>query len=265
MVKIGGRLLNSNLDAILSDIISLWRSGERVVLVHGGGDLVTEYSRRMGIEPKFVVSPSGIKSRYTSLEELEVYVMVMAGRVNKWIVARINGMGGRAIGITGADGPTLLAERRKRIVIVDERGRRRIVEGGYTGRIVSVNTELLGELLRLNYVVVVAPIAVDEEGTLLNVDGDQTALKLATALKAPRVVVLTDVEGLIVNGRVVEKLSIREAREILPMIGPGMNRKIIEAIEALESGVEEVIISSGLTSNPVRDAIAGRGTRITRL
>lgn len=127
VVKVGGRVLLSNLNSVVSDILGLWRDGWKVVLVHGGGDVVTEYSRRFGVEPRFVMSPEGVRSRYTSLEELEVYIMVMAGKLNKEIVSKIIGLGGRAVGIAGADGPTLVAERRRKIVVVDERGRRRVL------------------------------------------------------------------------------------------------------------------------------------------
>ncbi len=265
VVKVGGRVLSSNLDSVVGDVVDLWRGGWRIVLVHGGGDVVTEYSRRMGVEPRFVVSPEGVRSRYTSLEELEVYVMVMAGKLNKEIVSRIVKLGGRVVGITGADGPTLVAERRKRIIIVDERGRRRVVEGGFTGRIVRVETSLLERLLSENYIIVVAPIAVDGEGTLLNVDGDQVALKIAAALKAGKTILLTDVEGLVVDGVLVRELTVEEARNLLPKIGPGMNRKIIEAMEAIERGAPEVVISTGLQENPVKKALENPGTRIIKV
>lgn len=264
VVKVGGRVLLSNLNSVVSDILGLWRDGWKVVLVHGGGDVVTEYSRRFGVEPRFVMSPEGVRSRYTSLEELEVYIMVMAGKLNKEIVSKIIGLGGRAVGIAGADGPTLVAERRRKIVVVDERGRRRVIEGGYTGRIVKVEVGLLERLLSEGYIAVVAPIAVDNEGTLLNVDGDQATLKIAAAIKASKTILLTDVEGLLVDGSIVRKLTPEEARNILPKIGPGMNRKILEAIEAVEEGASEVIIAMGLTENPVRKALENPGTRIAK-
>jgi acetylglutamate/LysW-gamma-L-alpha-aminoadipate kinase len=137
-----------------------------------------------------------------------------------------------------------------------------VVEGGYTGRIVRVETGLLDRLLEDNYIVVVAPVAVDSDGTLLNVDGDQAALKIATAIKADKVMLLTDVEGLVVDGSIVRELTAQEARSILPKIGPGMNRKIIEAVEAVEGGVREVLIANGLLENPVKKALENPGTRI---
>lgn len=262
VVKAGGRALSKNLDGIVKDVATLAQR-EDVVFVHGGGDEVTELCKRLGIEPKFVVSPEGIRSRYTDENELEVYVMVMAGKINKAIVSRLIALNARAIGISGADGPTLIAERKKRIVVVDERGRKRVIDGGYTGRIVKVNTELISKLISERYIVVVAPIAIDNEGTLLNVDGDQAAYAIASALKAHTLVVLSDVDGVIVDGNVVSRLSPREVDEILNRIGFGMNRKVMLAKKAVEEGVGRVVISSGLVENPVTSAIMGKGTIIS--
>ncbi len=262
VIKVGGRVLSSNLNEVLGDVVDLWRSGWKILMVHGGGDTVTEYSRRLGIEPKFLISPEGIRSRYTTLEELEVYTMVMAGKINKEIVSKIIGLGGRAIGITGADGPILIAERRKKIIIVDERGRRRVIEGGYTGKIIEVNTGLLERLL--DHIIVIAPIAVDREGTLLNVDGDQATLKIASTIKLQKTIILTDTEGLIIEGKPVRKLTVEEAKNILPKIGPGMNRKIVEAIEAIEKGTPQIIISTGLIQKPIKKALENPGTIITK-
>ena len=263
MVKVGGRALEKNIDAIVKDVAEISKR-ERVVFVHGGGDAVTEMCKRLGIEPKFVVSPEGIRSRYTDEKELEVYVMVMAGKINKTIVSKLIAQGANAIGITGADGPTLIAERKKRIIIVDERGRKRVIDGGYTGKIVKAETKLIQMLLDNNFVVVVAPIAIDNEGTLLNVDGDQAAYAIAAALKASNLVILTDVDGVIINNEVVKEIKSSEVEKILKSVGPGMNRKVMLAGKAVEEGVERVIIASGVIENPVTKALSGRGTVFVR-
>ena len=244
---------------MLKDVAKVSKE-EKVVLIHGGGDVVTEYSRRLGIEPRFVTSPSGVRSRYTSKEELEVYVMVMAGKLNKEVVAELTSLGVKAVGLSGADGAVLLAERKKRIIIVDERGRKRVIEGGYTGKVVGVNAELLNELLSMGYVVVVAPLAIDSEGTLLNVDGDQAACAIATALKAKELVMLTDVDGVLIGGEVVKEIRVSEVDELVRKVGFGMNRKLLMVKEALKSGVGKVVISSGLVSEPVTHALSGGGT-----
>lgn len=261
VVKVGGRALTQNMDNIVRDLVNVAKQ-EQVVFIHGGGDEVTEMCKKLGIEPKFVVSPEGIRSRYTDEKELEVYVMVIAGKINKLIVSKIIALNVKAIGISGADGPTLIAERKKRIVIVDERGRKRVIDGGYTGKIVKVETDLITRLLNSGYIIVLSPVAVDLEGALLNVDGDQAAYAIAAALKANSLVLLTDVEGLIVDGVVVKKLKVTDIENLLPKIGFGMNRKVLLAKKAVDEGVGKVIIASGLNQAPISSSLQGLGTLI---
>jgi len=263
VVKAGGRALDKNIDGIIGDLINISKQ-ERVIFVHGGGDAATDMCKRLGIEPKFVVSPEGIRSRYTDERELEVYVMVMAGKINKAIVSKLIALGSKAIGITGADGPTLIAERKKRIVVVDERGRKRVIDGGYTGRIINVDITLIKSLIESGYIVVVAPIAIDSEGTLLNVDGDQTAYAIATALKAQDLVILTDVEGVIIDNKIIKEIRSSEIERIIDKIGTGMNRKVMLAGKAVNEGVNRAIIASGIIQNPILNALSGNGTVVLK-
>ena len=265
VIKAGGRVLERNLEAILEDIAKLTKNHE-IVFVHGGGDLVTKYSKAMGIEPKFVISPSGIRSRYTDEREIEVYTMVMAGLVNKRIVAKLQRRGVKAVGFSGIDGAILLAKRKKHIIIVDERGRKRLVPGGYTGKIVNVNNELMELLLRKGFTLVISPLALGEEGELLNVDGDHAASKIAIALRADILLFLTDVEGVLVNGELVEKIVADKLEELLSKIGAGMNRKVMHAVEAVKSGVRQAIIGLGLGCNPIQKILEGsaKATHIVR-
>lgn len=267
VVKAGGRVLEQNLDAILEDITKLARNHE-IVFVHGGGDIVTKYSKAMGVEPKFVVSPSGIRSRYTDEREIEIYTMVMAGLLNKRIVAKLQRMGVKSVGFSGVDGAILLAKRKKHIIVVDERGRKRLIPGGYTGKIVEVNNELIDLLLKKGFTVVISPLALGEEGELLNVDGDHVASKVAITLKADILIFLTDVEGVFIDGRLVEEIVVGNSRELelLSKIGVGMNRKVMHAIEAVRSGVGQAIIGLGLGSNPIKRILEGsvKATRIVR-
>ncbi|MCY0860325.1 MAG: [LysW]-aminoadipate/[LysW]-glutamate kinase [Sulfolobaceae archaeon] len=262
VVKVGGRVIKAGIDNILADLLSI---NDKIVFVHGGGDIVTEYSKKMGIEPTFVTSPEGIRSRYTTKEELDVYVMVMSW-INKRIVVELNSRGKRAIGLSGADGLLMLASRKKRIMIIDERGKKRIIDGGYTGKITAVNKEVIQELFKSFDVIVVSPIAMDpEERTLLNVDGDQTAFSISVALSADYLILLTDVEGVIFNNTVVPSLKPQEAKELSSKIGPGMNRKLLMAAEAVNNGVKRVVISSGLLEKPVTNALNSKGTIITNI
>ncbi|KSW12782.1 acetylaminoadipate kinase [Pyrodictium occultum] len=258
----------ANMDNIVASVASAARRGHRLVFVHGGGDLVTEYEKRLGIEPRFVTSPQGVRSRYTTREELEVFVMVLGGLLNKRICSRLASLGARPVGLTGVDGLVLQAERRRRIVVLDpETGRKRVVEGGYTGRITSVDTGFLEKLLDNGYTPVVAPIAFDpREATLLNVDGDQAAARIAAALHADALIVLTDVDGLLLDGRLVERLTVSEARRLLEegRVGAGMNRKLYEIARAVEEGVARAVITSASQPDPVQRGLEGRGTVVEK-
>lgn len=263
VVKAGGRVLDKNLENLL-DSLAKHSKDHKIVFVHGGGDIVTEYSRKLGVEPKFVISPSGIRSRYTDERELEIYVMVMAGKINKEIVSGLLKRNVKAIGLSGADGKLLYAKRKERIIIVDERGRKRFIPGGYTGKIVDVNTDLILGLLNSGYLLVIAPIAYGTKGELLNVDGDQAASAIAKHLKPDRLILLSDVEGVVFEGKVIPRIRVNEVNEIFKNIGLGMNRKLLMAAEAVEAGTSKVIISSGLVEDPIGNALSEKGTVIEK-
>lgn len=259
VIKIGGRVIKNNLGKLIKSVASYQG---KLILVHGGGDQVTEYSKKMGIEPKFITSPEGIKSRYTSREELDVYIMVMS-LINKLITSMLISLGKNVIGISGVDGPILIANRKKKVVIVDERGRKRIIDGGYTGKITDVNSSMINNLLSFADILVISPLAIDiSEGVPLNVDGDQAAKAIAISSKAEGLIFFTDVEGVLLNNNVIRHLSPNEAVELASKIGPGMNRKLIMASEVISAGVKKVVISSGLVEDPINNALNGGGTTI---
>ncbi|MEM1984458.1 MAG: [LysW]-aminoadipate/[LysW]-glutamate kinase [Candidatus Korarchaeum sp.] len=253
IVKLGGRTLR-NLSEIVRDLANY-----EFLVVHGGGDEVSEVSRRMGIEPKFVTSPSGVRSRYTDEEELKVYVMVMS-LINRRIVNELLNLGLSALGISGVDGPTLIAERKERIV-VEERGKRFAMPGGYTGRISEVRVELIRYLMDAGYRLVLSPIARGTKGEMLNVDADQAAVRLADALLPEALVILTDVDGVIVNDEVRRRIHPSELSSILNEVGAGMNRKLL-LIKEIADRVR-VIVANGLRDEPVTRALNGEGTSIT--
>jgi len=264
VVKAGGRALEANLDGILESLAKHFKLGEKIIFVHGGGDVVSRYERLMGLEPRFITSPSGIRSRYTDEKELEVYVMVMAGKLNKEIVAKLQALGVKAIGLSGADGALLKAVRKKKLIIVDERGRKRVIKGGYTGSIKEVETRLIKRLVDEGYLVIVSPIALSYDHELLNVDADQVAAKLAEALNAEKLLILTDVEGVIVGGKVLKEIKVDEIERVKPKLGAGMNRKVLMCSEAVRSGVGEAIIFSGLIENPLIALEQRLGTKIKK-
>ena len=256
VIKIGGSILKEGTSQdIVTDLKEIARTN-KVVLVHGGGVEVTEIASKLGKEQQFIVSPEGFRSRYTDKETIEIYTMVMAGKINKQIVLALQSKGVSAVGITGLDAATLKAERKTKLIAVDGRGRKKVIDGGYTGKITQVNSELLNLLLDKGYVPIVTPIAVSQDFEPLNVDGDRTAAIIASALKADRLILLTDVQGLMLKGVCIPKIAATEVKEILSCIGQGMSTKVHAALEALSGGVKEVIVSAGTGKDPISSALS---------
>jgi len=264
VLKIGGDVFEKGLKSEIREDIKKILEREKLVIVHGGGDEVTRVAEKLGKKQVFVTSPGGIKSRYTDEETAEIYTMVMAGRINKSIVRWLQTLEIPAVGLSGIDAALLKAERKKRLLIIDDRNRKRIIEGGFTGKISHVNADFLRLLLQNGYVPVVAPIALGEEKELLNIDADRAAGQIAGALKADSLVFLTDVRGVLLKGEYLRKLLLKEAEKLLPRIGPGMDKKVLASIEALKAGVREAMISSGFVEEPVSSALTHmNGTVIT--
>jgi acetylglutamate/LysW-gamma-L-alpha-aminoadipate kinase len=255
VVKAGGRVLENGLPPEVATDIKTVSERNRIVFVHGGGIEVTKIAQELGKEQRFIVSPDGFRSRYTDRDTVDIYTMVMVGKLNKQIVSALERKGVKSLGLSGLDGQLIKAERKKKLVVINERGRKMAIDGGYTGKIEEINTDLIRLIMEAGYLLVVSPVAMSEEYEPLNVDGDRTAANIAAAMKADVLLLLTDVEGLIVEGKVVPRIRLSEAKKMLPEIGPGMITKIHAAIEALEHGVKEVIITSGAESTPLSSAI----------
>ncbi|MGQ9515336.1 MAG: [LysW]-aminoadipate/[LysW]-glutamate kinase [Thermoproteota archaeon] len=260
VVKIGGSLLLTGAEQVIDDLASISASGGELVVVHGGAAEVTNVIESLGKKPIFVLSPSGMRSRYTDRETVEIYQMVMAGKLNKRLVAMLQRKGVNALGLCGIDGMLVRGQRKKKLLIVDERGRRRVIDGGFTGGNLTVNSKLLLSLIHEGYTPVIAPVAISEEFEPLNVDSDSVASRVAVETKAEVLILLTNVDGLLVEGKLVTSLSIAEASELRPKIGHGMMRKVQSALEAVSQGVPRVIIANGLVENPVERALEGKGT-----
>ena len=254
-IKIGGSVVDNLHPTTISDIKKIVEQ-EGVILVHGGGKEVTKVSKELGKEPKFVVSPGGIKSRYTDKETAEIFTMVMSGKINKTIVCMLQKNGINAIGLSGIDGKIIQAERKKKLLIVNEKGRKQAIDGGYTGKITNVNASLLKLLLEQGYTPVISPIAISEEFEFLNVDGDRAAAYVAGKIQSDKVLFLTNVDGLLMDEKLVNSLTLDEAKAIIPKIGFGMEKKILAATEALDMGVKEALIANGQRENPISAAIA---------
>ena len=162
VIKIGGSIVDGLHSSTISDLKNILKQ-DKVVLVHGGGKDVTIIGNKLGKEQKFIVSPGGVKSRYTDKETAEIYTMVMSGKINKTIVRLLLSNGISAAGISGIDGSTIEALRKKKLLVVNDKGRKMIIDGGYTGKINKINPLLIRKLMEGNFVPVVSPIALSEE------------------------------------------------------------------------------------------------------
>ena len=255
VIKIGGSVVDGLHPSTLADIGAIAEK-EKLVFVHGGGKEVTATATKLGKEQKFIVSPGGVRSRYTDKETSEIYTMVMSGKINKAIVGMLLRQGIKAVGIAGIDGGILKAERKKKLVIVNEKGRKMVIDGGYTGKINAVDPALVNKLVESGYVPVISPIALSEDYDFLNVDGDRAAAYVAGGVKADRVMFITNVNGLMLNEKLVTAMTLEQAKDALPKIGFGMEKKVLACTEAIEMGVKEAIIASGQVDNPISAAMA---------
>jgi [amino group carrier protein]-L-2-aminoadipate 6-kinase len=256
VVKIGGSLMKEGVPGpLIRDVASL-TSSNQVVLVHGGGDVVTDFATRLGKEQRFVVSPEGIRSRYTDKETIEIYQMVMTGFLAKRLVLALEKEGVKSVSLSGVDGSMMRGTRKSRLVIMDDRGRKVAIEGGYTGKVKDVDPALVNLALSNGYVPVVSPVAVSEKGDPLNVDGDRAAASVAAGLEADAVIFATNVDGLTLDGTMVRRTTSTQASSDLPKIGFGMQKKVMAAVEAVDHGVKEALICSGTRDSPISRAIA---------
>jgi acetylglutamate/LysW-gamma-L-alpha-aminoadipate kinase len=262
VVKIGGA---EGLDSgpLCADVVRLVDGGSQIVLVHGGSHDTNVISERLGKPPRLVTSVSGHVSRYNDRETLEIYAMVVAGRVNKLLVERLQALGVNALGLSGPDG-RLLAGRRKSALRIVEKGKRKVLRDEWSGVIEQVNAPLLGLLLTQGYVPVIAPLAISHEGEMVNVDGDRAAAAVAAALKAEALVLLSNVPGLMKDfpreDTLIHRLPQEQLESHLPYAQGRMKRKLLGAKEALSGGVGQVIIADGRVESPILRALSGEGT-----
>ncbi len=265
VIKAGGNG-ELNMEGIYRGVASLVQEGEKVVWVHGGSSETDRISRELGHPPQYVTSPSGHTSRYTDRETWEIFSMVVAGRINKLVVERLQQLGVNAVGLSGLDG-RLLEGKRKSVLRIRENGKLKVLRGEYSGVIENVNVRLIETLLEENYLPVVAPVAISYQSEGLNVDGDRAAAALGGALCAERVVILTNVPGLLRDpgdeASLISRIPAEDLEEHLEEHAEGrMKRKLLGAMEALRGGVPGVIIADGRVKNPVRAALHGEGTVI---
>ena len=265
VMKAGGDLLVNGFPESLAAEIKTLSGEHRFVIVHGGGDIVTDISTRLGHPPKFITSPRGFKSRHTDKQTAEIYTMVMAGKINKEIVSVLQRAGVQAVGLSGLDAGAVRAIRKEKIIALDERKRKILVDGGYTGQIERVNVDFLHLLVSNGYMPVISAVAMGAEAEPLNVDGDRMAANVAAALKSDRLILLTDVDGIMMEGKRIERLSSFEAKDLQDRIGSGMSTKVYAAQEAVKGGVSEVIIASGFKERAIQAALNHDGGTVIRI
>jgi acetylglutamate/LysW-gamma-L-alpha-aminoadipate kinase len=264
VVKIGGDLLKEGFPQRLALELKELSEKNNVILVHGGGDIVTEMAERLGHPPRFVTSPKGFRSRYTDEETSKIYTMVMAGKINKNIVSTLQSVGLQALGLSGLDGSLVQAKRKDRLIIIDDRGRKMLIDGGYTGQVEEVNTCLLKLLLENGYLPVLSALAMGDKSESLNVDGDRLAANIAYRSGAGKLILLTDVEGVLNRGKLIQEMNLAEAKGMVEDLGAGMITKVYAAIEALEGGILEVVIASGLKGDAVIAAFENKSGTVIR-
>ena len=264
VVKLGGTE-GVDFSAICRDVCEQIKQGQKLVLVHGGSAEANALGEGLGAPPKMITSPSGYTSRYTDRRTLEIFLMAVNGKVNSLLAEQLQMMGVNAFGLCGLDGRLMQATRKDSIQSV-ENGKRKIIRDDYTGKIETVNADLLHLLLSAGYLPVVAPVAVSQKGEALNVDADRAAAMVAAALQAETLILLTAVPGLMKNfpdeSTLIRQLPQNQLGTASEAAQGRMKKKILGAEEALKGGVNQVIIADGRIQNPIANALKGNGTVI---
>lgn len=261
VIKYGGNaMINEELkSSVMEDITLLKFIGLNPIVVHGGGPDISSALTTYGIESRFI---NGL--RVTDADTVRIAQMVLVGKTNKEIVAGINGKGGRAVGISGIDGALLECEKYYTEVDGEK------ADIGYVGDIVHVNQDLLHLLTSDKYIPVVAPIGTDKNGQSYNINADTVASELACALKAEKLMLLTDIDGVKdADGNIIFEMSVQETRRLINegVINGGMIPKVLGCVKAIGGGVQRVHIIDGRVPHSILLEIftdTGIGTMITK-
>jgi len=267
VVKVGGARAVDPAGA-LDDAAALVADGERVVVVHGGSTAVDDALERMGEEPEYVETPDGVVGRFTDETTMEVFSMVLPGKLNTDLVVGLQNAGVNAVGLSGVDGGLLKGPRKGAVRVVED-GRRKIRRGDHSGRIAAVESGLLETLLDGGYTpVVTVPMLAqdDDEWLAANSDADRAAAAIAGALGAD-LVLLTDVAGVYADpddpATRIDRVDTPEAYERLESAAEDfMTRKVMAATEAIEGGATRVVVADANADRPIRGALDGDGTTI---
>ena len=268
VVKYGGNaMLHDELKhKVLQDIVFLQCAGMRPVVVHGGGPEITRMLMQAGKKSEFV---SGL--RVTDAESVGIAEMALVGKINTDLVARLNTLGGKAVGLNGKD--ATLIQAKKHLADVYENGEVNLVDIGYVGNVEKVNTELIDVLLNAGFIPVIAPTGVGAQGETYNINADSVAGEVAGALKAEKLLVLTDVRGIYSDYRdensFISTLTFEKAQELIirGKIDGGMIPKVRACITALSGGAKKTHIIDGRAQHTILMEILsdkGVGTEVVK-
>ena len=267
VVKYGGHAMGQEASArsFASDIVLMEQTAINPVVVHGGGPQIGDMLKRLGIKSEFA---AGL--RITDAATIEIVEMVLAGSINKQIVGFINQAGGKAVGLCGKDGNMVQARKVTRTIVDPGSNIEKVVDLGFVGEPQKVDVTVLTQILGRELIPVLAPVATSADGATYNVNADTFAGAIAGALKAKRLLLLTDVPGVLDKSKnLIKELSVDDARRLIAdgTISGGMIPKVETCIYALEAGVEGVAILDGKVEHAVLLELLtdlGAGTLIHR-
>jgi acetylglutamate kinase len=268
VVKIGGEIADdeTTLHRFCEEVALISQVGIHVVMVHGGGKQASQLSKQLGIEPQMIQG-----RRITDEKTLDVVMMVFAGTINTEIIAALREYGAEAVGISGVDGGIINAVKRPPMKIKNEKtGVEEIIDFGHVGDIQSVDPKLLETLLAADFVPVMASLGGDDSGNILNINADTVASEIASALKAEKLILVTDVDGILREDKsLISRVTPQEIDDLIKsnVIRGGMVPKAKSAVEALKDGVQSVHIISGKKQSTLLAEVfteTGSGTMIHR-
>ncbi|MFN9992592.1 MAG: [LysW]-aminoadipate kinase [Phycisphaerales bacterium] len=262
VIKIGGAA-GVDIERVCDDISAIHRSGRTCVIVHGGSDHTNTLSRELGIEPRFITSPSGHVSRRTDARTLEIFQMAVRGLFNQRIVNTLLRRGVNAVGISGVDGRTWVGERKSAIRAVED-GRTVMIRDDYTGTVEIVNTQLIRTVIQSGSIPVLCPPGLSSDGHPINVDADRAAAATAAALNAEQLLLLSNVPGVLRafpdETSLITSVTRDAIDELMEIAAGRMKKKVLGAREALDRGVSRVVIGDARVDAPVSHALNGIGT-----
>ena len=251
VIKYGGNAMADSdlVESFCNDIVFLKQSGLKPVIVHGGGPQIGSMLERLGIKTKF---ESGM--RITDEDTLEVVEMVLAGRINKNIASKINSSGGKAVGISGKDGSMIVAEKLTKQNGSNESNIEKIIDLGYVGFPKKINNTIIETLIKDDFIPIIAPLGIGVDGKTYNINADTAAGAIASSLKSKRLLILTDVEGVIdSNNNLLEEVNGKKIDEMIKSgeVSGGMIPKLNTCLDSVNNGVDAAVIVDGRVKHAV--------------